>query len=101
MTDELVLSEPEGTITVPAGTLARIVAGAAERVEGARIRRPRRSIDVDVAGASATVALQLEVSYGTVLPALAETVQREVAEALETMCGLDVRNVDVAIEELV
>jgi uncharacterized alkaline shock family protein YloU len=101
MSDELVLSEPSGTIAVPAATLARIVTRAAERVDGARVRRPRRSIQVDVAGDSATVALQLAAAYGTVLPALAEAVQREIAQALERMCGLEVRQVDVSIEELV
>jgi uncharacterized alkaline shock family protein YloU len=101
MSDELVLTEPTGTVTVPAATLAGIVAGAAESVDGARVRRPRRSVEVEVEGASATVALQLAVRYGTILPALAEAVQREVAEVLERMCGLEARRVDVSVEELV
>jgi uncharacterized alkaline shock family protein YloU len=101
VSDELVLSEPDGTISVPAATLSRIVSRAAERVEGARVRRPRRSIEVEVEGGSAAVTLQLAASYGSVLPALAEAVQREIAEALESMCGLEVRKVDVSIEELV
>jgi uncharacterized alkaline shock family protein YloU len=36
-----------------------------------------------------------------VLPQLAEEVQRHVASALEQMCGVEVRSVDLAIEELV
>ena len=86
---------------VPAATLARIVVKAAELAEGARVRRPRRGVDVDVAGDSATVTVRLVARYGTVLPQLAEDVQREVADALGRMCGVDVRRVDVAIEELV
>jgi uncharacterized alkaline shock family protein YloU len=101
MSDQLVVTEPEGTISVPAATLARIVVRAAELAEGVRVRRPRRGVDVDVAGSSASVTLRLAARYGTVLPELAETVQREVARALEQMCGLEVRTVDVAIEELV
>jgi uncharacterized alkaline shock family protein YloU len=100
MSDELVLTAREGTISVPAATLAEIVARAAERVDGARVRRPRRSVDVDVAGSSATVSLRLVARYGDVLPELAEGVQREVATALGQMCGLEARTVDVAIEEL-
>jgi uncharacterized alkaline shock family protein YloU len=100
MSDELVLSEPEGAIAVPAATLARIVARAAERVDGTRVRRPRRSVDVDVAGGSATVSVRLMADHGAVLPALAEAVQREIADALAAMCELEVRQVDVAIEEL-
>jgi uncharacterized alkaline shock family protein YloU len=101
VSDELVLSEPAGTISVPATTLARLVARAAERVEGTHVRRPRRNVQVDVAGGSATVALEVAATYGAALPALAEAVQREVAAALSCMCGLEVRQVDVAVEELV
>jgi uncharacterized alkaline shock family protein YloU len=36
-----------------------------------------------------------------VLPQLVERVQAEVREVLETMFGLDVKRVDVTVEELV
>ena len=101
MSDQLVVREPEGTVCVPAATLARIVVRAAERADGARVRRPRRAVDVDVTGDSAAVTLRLAARYGTVLPQLAEEVQGHVARALEQMCGVDVRSVDLAIEELV
>ena len=100
MSDELVLTESEGTISVPAATLSQIVARAVSRVDGASVRRPRRSVDVDVTGSSATVSLRLVARYGVVLPELAEGVQREVATALDQMCGLEASTVDVAIEEL-
>ena len=101
MSDQLVLSGPAGTVCVPAATLARIIVRAAELADGARVRRPRRGVDVDVADGSATVTLPLAARYGTVLPQLAEEVQRHVAAALEQMCGIEVERVDVAIEELV
>jgi hypothetical protein len=101
MSDQLVITEPEGTVCVPAATLARIVVRAAERADGARVRRPRRGVDVEVAGGSATVTLRLAARYGTVLPQLAEEVQGHVASALEQMCGVEVKSVDLAIEELV
>jgi uncharacterized alkaline shock family protein YloU len=101
VTDELVISEPEGTLCVPAATLARIVVRAAESADGARVRRPRRGVDVEVAGGSAVVTLRLAARYGTVLPQLAEEVQGHVVSALEQMCGVEVRSVDLAIEELV
>ena len=101
MSDQLVVREPEGTVCVPAATLARIVVRAAERADGARVRRPRRAVDVEVTGDSAAVTLRLAARYGTVLPLLAEEVQGHVARALEQMCGVDVRSVDLAIEELV
>jgi len=40
------------------------------------------------------------VRYGIGLPDLARDVQRQVADALETMVDLDVEAVDVSIEEL-
>jgi uncharacterized alkaline shock family protein YloU len=101
MTDQLEISEPEGKVSVPAATLARIVVRAAELSEGARVRRPRRGVDVEISGDHAAVTLRLAARYGTVLPQVAEEVQRHVAEALAQMCGIEVRAVDVAIEELV
>jgi uncharacterized alkaline shock family protein YloU len=101
VSDEIVISDPEGTVCVPAATLARIVVRAAELVDGARVRRPRRGVDVDVAGDSATVSLSVAARYGAVLPEVAEEVQQQVAAALERMCGVEVRRIDVAIEELV
>jgi uncharacterized alkaline shock family protein YloU len=101
MSDQLELSAPEGKVCVPAATLARIVVRAAELADGARVRRPRRGVDVEIAGGSASVTLRLAARYGAVLPQLAEEVQRHVADALVKMCGVEVRSVDVAIEELV
>jgi uncharacterized alkaline shock family protein YloU len=101
MTDQMVISEPEGAISVPAATLARIVVGAAELVDGTRVRRPRRGVDVEIAGSTATVTLRVAARYGSILPQLAEEVQQQVADALGQMCGVKVGSVDVAIEELV
>jgi uncharacterized alkaline shock family protein YloU len=101
MSDQLVVNEKEGTITVPAGTLAAVVASAAELVDGARVRRPRRSIDVEVEGGSATVSLRVAARDGVALTELAAEVQERVAHAIERMCGVEVRSVDVAVEELV
>lgn len=100
MSDQLVISEPEGTVCVPAATLARIVVRAAERADGARVRRPRRNVDIEVVGGRATVTIRLAARYGSVLPELAEEVQGNVASALEQMCGVEVGSVDLAIEEL-
>ena len=55
----------------------------------------------EVDGGSATVTLRLAARSGTLLPQLAEEVQGHVASALEQMCGVEVRSVDLAIEELV
>jgi uncharacterized alkaline shock family protein YloU len=101
MSDRVVIREPAGTISIPPGTLAQIVQSAAESVDGARVRRPRRTLELDVDDdGRARVALELRVRYGVVLPQLARSVQERVAEALSAMCALEVDAVDVAIEEL-
>jgi uncharacterized alkaline shock family protein YloU len=100
MSDGYVLREDGGSMDVTAGALAQIVQRAAESVEGARVRRPRRGLDLRLEDGRARVELELAVRYGTVLPDLARDVQQRVADALEAMVDLDVEAVDVSIEEL-
>ena len=95
-----VLTQPHGTITVTASALAGLVASAAEAVDGARVRRGRRRLDVDVTDGNARVRLELTAPYGLVLPDLARDVQERVAEALTKMCSLEVEVVDVSVEEI-
>ena len=100
MSDGHVVSEPGGSITVTPAALALIVQRATESADGARVRRPRRRLDVRIDDGRARVELDLSVRYGVVLPELARDVQERIAAALQTMCGLEVEAVDVSIEEL-
>jgi uncharacterized alkaline shock family protein YloU len=100
MTDGHVLRQDGGTIDVTAGALAQIVQRAAESVEGARVRRPRRGLELRVDDGRVRVELELAARYGIVLPDLARDVQGRVADALATMVELEVQGVDVSIEEL-
>jgi len=87
-------------IRVTESALTQIVVRSAEQVNGVRVRRPRRHLDVQIADGSARVALELAVAYGRVLPDAAREVQERVAAALGTMCEVTVTGVDVSIEEL-
>jgi uncharacterized alkaline shock family protein YloU len=98
--DSLVLNTDEGTITVSASALTHVVVRAAEGVDGARVRRPRRGVDVTLTDTQIRVAVELTARYGVPLPELAREVQERVAAALGELFGLDVESVDVAIEEL-
>lgn len=98
--DSYVLKEPEGTISVSPGALSQLVVHAAESVQGARVRRPRRGLEIAVAGGRAHVSLELAARYGAILPELAGEVQASVADALRSMCGLQIDAIDVSIEEL-
>ena len=96
----LVLSEPAGTITVTPPALAGLVVQAAESVDGVQVRRRRRRLDIDVALGEASVRLELTARYGLVLPDVAREVQERVADALVTMCGVSIGNVDISVEEV-
>ena len=98
--DGHVLKSPAGEIRIEGDALAALVVAAAERVDGARLRRPRRGLDVHVADGTAQVELALAARYGSVLPELAFAVQESVTDALRTAAGLTVARVDVTIEEL-
>jgi uncharacterized alkaline shock family protein YloU len=91
---------PDGSITVTPAALAQIVHASAESVDGARLRRPRRRLEVEVEDGRARVELELAARYGLVLPDLARAVQESVAGALGRMCEVEVERVDVSIEEL-
>ena len=90
---------PAGTIRIEGVALAGLVVAAAELVDGARVRRPKRGLDLQIEDGRARVELELAARYGTVLPELGQAVQRSVAEALERAASLQA-TVDVSIEEL-
>ncbi len=87
-------------VRVTDAAVTQIVVRAAESVGGARVSRPKRHLDVEIAGGSARVDLELTVEYGKVLPDVARDVQERVAAALGTMCGVTVSAVNVVVEEL-
>ena len=95
-----VVTEPNGTITVTPAALAGLVVQAAETVPGATVRRGRRRLDVDLDAGRARVRLELAVRYGEGLPDVARAVQERVADALATMCRVEVDGVDVSVEEV-
>jgi uncharacterized alkaline shock family protein YloU len=95
-----VVREAAGTITVTPAALTQLVVHAAEAVGGARVRRGRRHLEIEIEDGKAHVELELSARYGAVLPEVARDVQERVADALATMCGVDVTAVDVSVEEV-
>jgi uncharacterized alkaline shock family protein YloU len=96
----LVLGDDAGTVTVTEAALGQIVLQAAEAVDGARVRRAKRHLEIAVADGRARVELELAVAYGRVLPDVAREVQEQVADALTRMCGVEIDAIDVSVEEL-
>lgn len=91
---------PGGSIRIEGDALAALVVAAAEHVDGARVRRPRRGLSVAIEDGRAKVELELSVRYGSSVPELGAAVQRAVSEALRRSAGLEVDAVDVSVEEL-
>ena len=100
MTEPLVFEGPEGSITLTAAALTDLVAGAARNVEGVRLRRPRRSVDVRHGDGRASVSLELVAPHGESLAELAHAVQQRVSRALAAVSGLAIERVDVEIAEI-
>ena len=90
----LVVETKNGKITVPDAVLAGIAVRAAESMDGIRVRR-RRAVGVG----DQVVRLTVSARRGDPLAEVGERTQARVAEALKSMCDLDVK-VDVTIGEL-
>ena len=90
---------PHGPIRIEGDALSGLVITSAELVDGARVRRPRRGLDVSVTDGTAKVELELAARYGVSLPLVGREVQTNVAAALLGSAGLTAA-VDVSIEEL-
>jgi uncharacterized alkaline shock family protein YloU len=101
VTEPLALSGPEGSISVSPAALVQLVVTAAESVEGAQVKRPKRTVEVEHGDGLATVSLALSAAQGVPLADLAREVQERVAAALAATCRLDVQGVDVLVETVV
>jgi uncharacterized alkaline shock family protein YloU len=100
VTEPLVFRSAAGTVTVTAAALSRLVGDAVTSVDGARLRRPRRGVEIRHSEGRASVTLELSVPHGAVMPELAVAVQERVAVALAQTGGLEVERVDVEIGEV-
>jgi uncharacterized alkaline shock family protein YloU len=95
------VEEAAGSVRVSEAALTEIVRRAVASVEGARLRKGRRRLGVEIEDGRARAELRLVVSYGRVLPEISAAVQERVADALARMCDVEVEAVDVTVEELV
>ncbi len=94
------LRTDDGAVSISPAALSRLAVQAAEQVDGARVRRRRRGVRVQVEADRARVALELSVRHGAVVPELTRSVQERVTEALRTMLEVEVDAVEVSVEEV-
>jgi uncharacterized alkaline shock family protein YloU len=96
----VLVQESGGSVRVSEVALAEIVRRAVASVEGARLRKGRRRLGVELQDGRARADLQLAVAYGRVLPEVSAAVQERVADALGRMCDVEVEAIDVTVVEL-
>jgi uncharacterized alkaline shock family protein YloU len=97
----ILIQANSGSVRVSEAALTEIVRRAVASVDGARLRKGRRRLGVELEGGRARAELRLVVAYGRVLPEVSAAVQERVTDALERMCDVEVDAVDVTVEELV
>lgn len=100
MTEPLVFRGEAGTVTLTAAALTRLVAHAVAGVDGVRLRRPKRGLEVRHGDGRAAVELELSGRFGASMPDVARAVQELVTEALAQTTGLEVEGVNVEIAEV-
>jgi uncharacterized alkaline shock family protein YloU len=97
----ILVQESGGSVRVSEAALGEIVRRAVASVDGARLRKGRRRLGVELEDGRARADLRLVVVYGRVLPEVSAAVQERVADALARMCEVEVEAVHVTVEELV
>jgi len=96
----VLVQESGGSVRVSEVALAEIVRRAVSSVDGARLRKGRGRLGVELQDGRARAELQLAVAYGRVLPEVSAAVQERVADALTRMCDVEVEAIDVTVVEL-
>ncbi|HEX5172908.1 MAG TPA: Asp23/Gls24 family envelope stress response protein [Gaiellaceae bacterium] len=96
----VLVQEDGGSVRVSEAALTEIVRRAVASVDGARLRKGRRRLGVEIEDGRARAELQLAVAYGRVLPEVSAAAQERVADALVRMCGVEIEAVDVTVEQL-
>ena len=106
---------PDGSVSFATGVVETIAGLAAQEVEGVASmaststgfadlftrkssRNFTKGVRVDIDGGTVAVDVTIVVEYGSPVPDVARSIQENVKKAIETMSGLDVRNVDVHVQ---
>ena len=106
---------PDGSVSFATGVVETIAGLAAQEVEGVAsmasastgfadmftrksTRNFTKGVRVEIDGGVVAVDVTIVVEYGSPVPDVARSIQENVKKAIETMSGLDVRNVDVHVQ---
>lgn len=78
---------------------SRLFGAVRERVPGVQAS-VTQGVAVEVGERQAAVDLDLVIEYGVAIPDLAAAVRRNVITAVERMCGLEVAEVNISIDDI-
>jgi len=82
------------------GSGARALGALRERIPGSSGPSLSQGVSVEVGERQAAVDLDIVVEYGVAIPDVAEGVRRNVINALTRMTGLEVTEVNVAVDDI-
>lgn len=94
----LATREVDGVYAMGGGT-ARMMGAVRQRVPGVR-SSDTQGVAVEVGARQAAVDIDLVVEYGISIPDLAMAVRNNVINSVERMCGLEVTEVNVGIDDV-
>lgn len=89
----LAANEVEGVASMPSTS-----SGFADILSRKNSRNFTKGVRIDIDGGKVAVDVTIVVEYGSPIPDVARSIQENVKKAIETMSGLDVRNVDVHVQ---
>ena len=94
----LATREVDGVYAMGGGT-ARMMGAVRQRVPGVRAS-DTQGVAVEVGARQAAADIDLVVEYGVSIPDLATAVRNNVINSIERMCGLEVTEVNVGIDDI-
>jgi uncharacterized alkaline shock family protein YloU len=90
--------EVSGVYAMGAGA-ARMAGAVRQRLPGARVSESQ-GVAVEVGERQAAADIDLVIEYGVAIPDLAAAVRRNVIQAVERMCGLEVTEVNISVDDI-
>jgi uncharacterized alkaline shock family protein YloU len=90
--------EVDGVYAMGAGA-ARLAGAVRQRVPGTRVSESQ-GVAVEVGESQAAADIDVVVEYGVAIPELAIAVRRNVIQAVERMCGLEVTEVNISVDDI-
>lgn len=91
--------EVPGVYAMGTGT-SRAMGAVRERLPGGASTAGSQGVQVEVGERQAAIDLDLITDYGISIPDLASGVRRNVVGAVEKMCGLEVTEVNISVDDV-